>query len=340
MAGVDHRHEWVRDADQPAYPARYSCSQCPEVTVGCQDCAWPLDSSLTICGRCLSRARDLVEDVREALALIPDPFATILGVRGSGLDRPRVARQVDQLPFGLGATIDDPEISGIRRPDSLLEVLEDVALDWAEHRAGIRGRDGIGVGAEGDYASSVDAPVGSAVFGWLREHMLWAAQSHPAWTEQLRLLRQVRRRARELAGMTPVREPVPCVHCGGIVVQEWTAEGLADVRRCRKCKAWWPNGERLSFANRTALLDLPRTHADALVTADDALRVLPDLRRNTLTQVLARDERRAQQGKERRLPERGRDVRGQVLYRLGDVAALLPAPPSEHASAPARAEGA
>jgi len=332
MSGGEHRwHSWAHAEVQPTFPIRFVCRECPETTTSCQDCWRPLETSLTICDRCLESARKIVSDVEEALAKIPDPFAMIMGVRAVTYDRPRLSNVIDRLPFSMDSALEftSPGLKGVRSPETLIEVLMDVATDWAEHRAGVRGPDGLGKGALGDPSSSTPPVPASEVFGWLRDHMLWAAQSHPFWRDQLWILRGVRHRAQLLAGMTDEHEPVPCVHCGGRVIQPMTKRGLADERRCTRCRRTWPNESRLLFANRTALLELPTTHPGALVTADDALRILPELRRNTLTQVLKRDQDRPEE--RRRVPERGRSERGEPLYRLGDVAALLA--PAEAASA-------
>lgn len=318
---VECRHRWVWASEQPGPQIVFVCEGCGELSPECRHCYRVVSGSLAVCARCLGEAQRVLRDLREAIAQVPDPHATILGLRplvGAGVPD---AQDRDRLPHGLDAVFDDleaPGLSGIVSPSGLLESLAEVADDWAEHRAGIRGADGLGAGAVGDEAPGVAPVRGPGVLAWLEAHVLWALQAHPAWADQLAALRAYRDRARHMAGLDPVAEPVPCVYCRGRVVREWTVQGLDDVARCTRCRTSWPTPEHLRFAERERLWQLHETHPDALVTVEDARRAMPWIKRNTLTQALLRDARRAP--KDKRFPVRGKDVRGESLYRLGDLA--------------------
>jgi hypothetical protein len=164
--------------------------------------------------------------------------------------------------------LDRVGMAGIHTPEGTLSVLVGWAKDWAETR----------VDAVGD------------VLVYLDGHTLWAAQNHGGWADYLEDAYRVRSKLRHLAGLNPEVQDVPCVYCGGRVVQEWTKDGLDDVLTCAGCNVAWPNTARFAFASRAALFALPKTHPDVLVTIAD---------RTTLTTPGSRHEARTNEADQR-----------------------------------------
>lgn len=307
-----HHHTW----DVTTTPGIYACTECPDTAVDCTEgCGRILESHLVACDRCIERARTWVQDVINALATVPFHHAEIMGLRAVRYDLDVVTGggDRDRLPFGLDAIVEDvedPRISAARHPETAVDVLRGWARAWAD--------------ARGD-----DRP--SDELGYLVRLTQWAVQNPDAsgWGVYRDEARQVRATVRRLLGLEPVREPAPCVHCAGDVIREWTPDGLDDVRRCTRCAMTWPDEDRLRFTNHLRILAAPVTDPDTLVTLEQARIALPDLKRNTINQVIKRDRDRTDPehpdhdpAYEPRLPARGVDTRGRILYRLGDFAHL------------------
>lgn len=307
MSAGHHAHEWITEREFGDTVTTYTCIDCPVATRGCSECDRPLETSLTICQPCLTRAQQLITDVIDALNTVPFHIAEVMGLRAVRYDRDIVttSNDRDRLPFGLDAIIEDPadtRIAAAKHPSTATDILYGWAVAWADTRGDQQPSDGM---------------------RYLIDHTLWAAQNpdDSGWTTYLDEARQVRATIRRLLGLDPIREPAPCVYCTGPVIREWLPDGLDDTRRCTRCGTTWPDEDRLRYTNRHTVFALPHTHPDALVTADDARRILPDLKRNTLNQALKRDRERDPD--QRRIPQHGEDVRGHALYRLGDIAGLL-----------------
>jgi len=303
-AAVHHTHDWAPTPDG------YTCTSCTDITTACSECHQPLETTLTICDRCLTRARQIVQDTIDAIDTVPYHHAEIMGLRGIRYDRDLVttSNDPDRLPFGLDNVIEDPEdtrIAAAKHPDTAISVLHSWADAWADTR--------------GD-----TAPTNR--LRYLLDHTLWAAQNPNAsgWDAYITEARQVRTTIRRLLGITPQREPTPCVHCAGPITREWGDNGLDDTRTCTRCHATWPDADHLDTTNQHAIRALPHTHPDKLVTADDARQILPDLKRNTLNQALKRDRDRVTEDPtaEPRIPIRGTDPHARLLYRLGAIATL------------------
>lgn len=308
MTTQNHVHEWINTRKITDTLETYDCATCDTQTTGCSQCGNPLQTSLTICEPCLAKARKIIQDVIDAIDTVPFHHAEIMGLRGIRYDRDIVttSNDRDRLPFGLDLVIEDPadtRISAAKHPDTAVDILHGWAAAWADSR--------------GD-----TTPHGSEL-RYLVDHTLWAVQNpdDSGWDTYITEARQVRATVRRLLGLDPIHEPAPCVYCSGPVIREWLDDGLDDTRRCTRCGTTWPDEERLRYTNRHTVFALAATHPDALVTADDARRILPDLKRNTLNQALKRDRERDEN--DRRLPQHGTDVRGHALYRLGDIAQLL-----------------
>lgn len=285
-----HHHEWTLDA------GTWTCAQCGDTTPACTECGNALDTSLTVCDPCINRARRIITDI--ATWMTTYSFGVqLIHIRAIRYDRDRVTTSDDaaRLPFGLDQITDDPEdtrITAIKHPDDAVKILH----DWAEVWAGERGE-----------------TTGTDPLGYLLDHTLWALQNQRAsgWADYHSDARQVRAVIRRLLGIAPEKEPVPCVHCGGRIIRDWTPDGLDDLRRCTRCHMEWANYGRLHHTNMLVHHQLPTTHPDADVTTEQARRIYPHLNAATIRSWIHRGH----------LTPTGRNVRGEPTYRLGDIAA-------------------
>lgn len=289
-----HKHAWQR------VDAGFACTDCTAMTAPCNTCMRPLTTELAICAACITKARKIITDIQAVIHTIPDVHAALLGMKAIRFDKPILgSADPARLPFGLDAMYDDLDkvgMAGIHTPEGTLNVLVGWAKDWADTRVDVVGD----------------------VLVYLDGHTLWAAQNHPAWAEYLEDAYRVRSKLRHLAGLNPEVQDVPCVYCGGRVVQEWTKDGLDDVLTCAGCNVAWPNTARFAFASRTALFALPKTHPDALVTIEDVKRICPHIRGNLLDLWVNRGKANPDNA---RLTTLGKDERGRPTYRLADVIA-------------------
>lgn len=286
----DCTHEWAHDA---AHPDRYTCPNCDATTTGCQDCKRPLNTALTICPDCLTAAKRILTDIRDYLSEISIDAREILGLKAIRYNATSSCSTLDdsRLPFGLDTQEDNINTSGpgaIRTPRGALTLLEQWVDDWAN--------------LSGDNAGAHDT------LTYLETHTLWAAQNHPAWTDYLTEARATRAVVRRLAGLEPEREPVPCIHCGGQIIHDWTPNGLDDVARCTGCGLTWGNRTHLDFANLAHLIALPTEFPDLLVTMAEAKRIYKGRVRPNLFDLWAH---RAVLPSQR--------WNGEVMYRLADI---------------------
>jgi len=292
-----HEWVWLRDQDTGEGPAPYGCARCPATTHGCSECGRAMGTSLLVCERCLERARRVVGDVAQWMTE-HTYGVNLVTLRAVRYDRDRPGATDDaRLPFGLDAVVTDPDdrrISAAKHPDDAVRRLRDWAAWWAGVRSEVVGYDEL---------------------GYLLDHTLWAIQNPEAsaWHAYIDDARQVRSTVRRLLGIAPVAEPVPCVHCGGRIVRDWTDDGLDDLRRCTGCGMEWPNEARLLHTNMQVLHALPTTDPDTLATREQIRRIYPLLHPATLRKWIQRGH----------VTAAGTDVRGQEQYRLGDVAERL-----------------
>jgi hypothetical protein len=288
-------HDWTEEADTAG---QWMCATCGHATTGCSLCSRPLTTNLLVCEPCLDRAQRVISDVAQWMATF-EFGVQIINLRAIRYDRDKVTSSDDdaRLPFGLDAVISDPEdtrISALKHPDDAAKILYDWADAWADHRTEHTGHDPL---------------------GYLLGHTLWAIQNPDTsdWDQYIHEARQVRSTIRRLLGIAPEREAVPCVHCGGRIIREWTEDGLDDTRRCTGCGTTWDTHARLLHTNSLVLHQLPTTHPDTLVTTEQARRIYPQLHPATLRKWVQREH----------ITEQDRDVRGVPLYRLADIAARM-----------------
>jgi hypothetical protein len=301
---TDHQHEWI-DTTADGQPRGYSCATCADTASACTQCDRPIHGHLIACDRCIDRAKTWVQDVIDAIATVPFHHAEIMGLRSPRYDRDVVTGggNRDRLPFNLDAIVEDVEdarIEAAKHPDTAVDILRDWADAWSDTRG--------------------DTPTDR--LRYLVDHTQWAIQNPDAsgWEVYRAEARRVRSTVRRLLGLQPVHEPAPCVQCGGDVIREWLTDGLDDTRRCTRCGSTWPDTDSIRHTNHLRVLAAAVTDPDTLVTAEQARLALPDLKRNTLNVWLKRDRERVTTGQPREIPERGMDVRGGPLYRLGDIA--------------------
>ncbi|MGW8565672.1 hypothetical protein [Isoptericola sp. NPDC055881] len=282
-------HEWT-----PTDTGLFACTQCDETTSPCTQCGEPLNTANTVCDRCVTRAKRIVSDVAEWMTTF-EFGVQLVNLRAIRYDRDKITTSDDaaRLPFGLDQIVEDPEdtrIAAVKHPDDAVKILHGWADTWATTR---------------------DETTGGDPLGYLLDRTLWAMQNQAdsAWADYHAEALQVRATVRRLLGIAPEKEPVPCVHCGGRIIRDWTTDGLDDVRRCTRCRMEWPNEARLHHTNMLVHAQLPATHPDALVTTEQARRVHTGLNAATLRSWIHRGL----------VTPAGTDVRGAPLYRLGDI---------------------
>ncbi|WP_149202837.1 hypothetical protein [Actinotalea subterranea] len=165
--------------------------------------------SMATCERCIQRARRILEDIVHEAETVPFHVAEFMGLRAVRYDGVRVTTSDDdsRLPFGLDRVVEAPEghrIEAAKRPGSAIDVLVGWACTWAD----VLGK-----------------PYNGGWSGCLLEHTVWAAQNPDVsgWFDYLGEARRGRTTVRRLLSINPERQAAPCVHCGGRIVQEWTA---------------------------------------------------------------------------------------------------------------------
>ena len=358
---IEHEHLWAAAVDGEGRrlppPGEWSCSECGASEPGCALCGRLLwHGERVTCGRCIRGAAQLLADIERLYRELPDAIKTITGI---DYDRtgPASAHDVilpggDALAILAGGTASTvtadargnrhPEDQHESDPPSAAAVVSEMEDAWRR--------------ARGDAA----APYGPSVrlaTSYLRDHNSWAASFYPAYPDDVAALRALHSRMSHTAGVAdvPELERTPCVFCGGDVVRFWRDRtptdpgGLSEVRKCTGCDMAWGDGESLAFVNREHLRAMPDTHPEALVTERQAASIFAgELGKDTIRVWLHRDRSRRRKYEEaleeweehvaqlgdgeerppapteyvRRLPERGRDVLGQTVYRLADITAM------------------
>jgi hypothetical protein len=349
------RHTWqpTPGADPDGPPAGYACTDCPATATPCSTCRKPLEhATARTCPDCVSDARNTVRDIRDLYAQLPDVIASVAGLhavrydRGGGKGRASDTSIIGGAAFVLAGPgnadksrlgpHEDPRSEVIQAlmaaerndPPSVLGVLTFWEDAWRDEQ----------------HQHAAATTTVAATVEYLVVHTTWAAQHSPTWDEYVRDTRSLRRRLRILTGddRRPVKAGVPCPYCAGTIVQHWRdvdpkkpgSGGLEDVRRCNVCGLTWASEAHFRMALREAHAELPDRRPEELVTLDDAKRIFKErgVRPNLLDLWAHRDRRELEDYEHGRrltpptprLPAaRGRDVRGVLLYRLGDLAERL-----------------
>lgn len=323
------RHDWQRTDDDG-----YACTRCGATTGECGTCHKPLESSTArTCEPCISRARNHVREVRDLYRQLPDVVASIAGLHAIRYDRggAKAKRKgTDTALIGGDALVMATDGSGNNvadRPDG-------TAIDWALRDAEHRDPPsvlGALTGWEDTWRHEQHQPAATrtsvtAATDYLVTHTAWAARHSDTWDDYLTDLAGLRGRLRMLTGQSqpPVKAGVPCPYCAGLIVQKWTGTkgSLSDIRECELCGLTWASEAHFRMALRQAHAELPDKRPGELVTIDDAKRIFKErgVRPNLLDLWVHRGHlqpARTVDGHERR------NVRGELLYRLGDVADRL-----------------
>lgn len=306
-----HVHEWSAEESEEGRPPRHACVSCGETCPACNVCGGPTGNALLACQRCLDREDEVLAGIGDALDLYqPQPRSAISPVR---YDRDRV--HANSTGSGEGQAAEDS-------PDEVRAHLMEWVTAWSD-----LSRDPQQVG-----------PI-----EYLRGHLLWAAHNEASgWPDFRREMRQLRHRARRLAGLLPQRQEGSCIYCGADVVRDWADErwqprpdGLSDELRCVRCRTTWGGVGAWRFANLHTIRQLPDTNPEVLVTREQARSIWPEVPAATWRDWVRRDAARAERclvwqerlaagyiGPEpepERMPVRSWDVRGLGLYRLADL---------------------
>ena len=289
---AEHWHEW-----QPA-EVGWACAECTETCPSCivtrKGETHPTGTSLLICDVCVKAEGRVLDDIDRALG-------HVVWAPGSG--QLAAARYDRDMVHGTGMGEESPRLS----LGDVADILWSWVANWTD--------------ASGDAQNT-------GAIAYLKGHVMWAAHnSGPSgWEEYRKEVRVLRTVARREAGLLPQREAVPCVHCGGTVVRDWAdpkweprSDGLSDVVRCSGCGMKWEDRTRWDHVNHLTLRALPESKMCKLVTLEDARLIWPHVPAATIRSWMLRDR----EAEVRQVPERGWDVRGVPVYRLGDLDALV-----------------
>lgn len=298
-------HTWTPTPDTTLY----ACTDCPTTTHACHTCNQPATDANLACRHCLTRARHILDDIREAANT---PYAYTLGLKANRYDRDILTGTKTETIGGTTPEPDDQEaltalalqhnldlLTILRDPPNVLEPLLDWAASWADARH--------------------EPTDNTNVFDYLTSRLIWAANTPDTsdWHQYLEEATTIRTRLRQLVGLANTSEPVPCVHCGGTIIQRNGPHGLEDHRHCTGCGLTWDNREHLSWVNLTTYREIPHTHPDTLITTAQARSMFPNLKRNTLNVWIKRNQIRPALTPD---GEPATDIRGDQLYRAGDIA--------------------
>lgn len=306
-----HRHEWHRNPH--AGPDAWACPHCGAESTSCQTCRnRPTETTLPICRRCIDRERDIIDAIADHATNITDPAASYTTVRSTRFDlaNTKGAEDPNRLPFGWDVFYDDDYRGtlGINTAEGIWQTLAEWADTWAE--------------ARNDHGPRND-------IHYLKTHIIWAATNPhtSAWDDYRVEIRQLHGRAYALDPTTPEKVGAHCLDCGGPLTREWTKDGLDDTVACDVCgRTYTDQTYRLAMLDQ--IRQAPQLRPDALITEPEARKVFPHLGPTTIRQWIKRDRDRAKRAEEtgehyeRVLPERGRNRRGETVYRVGDIAAL------------------
>ncbi|HLS02181.1 MAG TPA: hypothetical protein VK054_09415 [Beutenbergiaceae bacterium] len=312
MHDTCERHDWTEHEDTHDMVGNlisrtWFCSQCPETVAACHTCGGPCDTANLACTKCLNQAKRTLHDIQEAAQT---PYAYQLGLQAVRYDRDYLTGSINETGTGNMPAPDDIDLARtvakstgrtileiLRDPPNVLEPIITWTEAWREHH-------------------NENAPTNP--YEYLTKKHVWAANNpnQSGWHDYLTEIKTIRTRLRALVGLADRMEPIPCVHCGGKILQRNGTHGLEDIRTCTGCNLTYENEDHLTFVNFTYYRAIPETHPDTPVTTDDARRIIPDLKRNTLNQWIKRKHITPLQDDE---GNPRTNVRGELLYRIGSI---------------------
>lgn len=197
-----------------------------------------MNLACTVCRRPINPEREPIrhqscaDRLRAALRDIPGHYALMgavlaPGTAGSGSVHVTGTRTAP-LPVRL-------EPLNLRSRGGMITVMASWETEWRDLRGMAAAQRGIG---ERDLA---------AIVLWLRAHLPWAIETHPAVDEFATEVRDILHQCRLAAGVLPKMMRIGnCPHvtdgetdeCGAALY----ADPLADAIRCRRCGTRWPRG--------------------------------------------------------------------------------------------------
>lgn len=319
---TQHHHQWVAVDDQPG---QYACTDCPATARQCRSCPQVLDTAGRTCEDCVSRARNDLRDIHDLYRQLPDVIAAAAGLHAVRYDQRGGAktRSTDTTIIGGAALVmaaggaTYTHLARGETSDTIATLLEAERHDPPSVLAVLTGWEDAWRTEQHQHAAERTST--AAAIKYLILHTTWAAQHSPTWDTYRADIRNLRGRLWALTGRSnaPEKSGVPCPYCAGTIIQTWSSSGLDDTRRCDTCGITWASEAHFMLAIREAHQALPDTHPDQLVTLDDAKRIYKGrVRPNRFDLWVGRGTLRPavdETGQPRR------DVRGQVLYRLGHI---------------------
>lgn len=287
---MTHVHEWIENQSARGDSEQWGC-ECGEFSDICHICSEPSGSSLWICEKCLRREETLLDDVT------------------------RLRDQWDERDRNREASPMAPKLVRAKSAGGESMDFEDVEGEWLAWHG--RWSDFMTPSTEGALAD-------------LKRWLTWAVHNprESGFEAYQADMRRVRASLLRIVGLAPEKVAAQCVWCDGKVVRDRCdargrayPDGLRDEVRCTGCGAQWPTEEALRELVQQGLAGLPERAPDALVTLEQARRIWPDVKRNTINQAIKRDRDRAEKHADhvRAFPQLGRARDGLPLYRIRDL---------------------
>lgn len=286
---MKHVHEWVEVESPRGDSETWGC-ECGDFSDICHVCSGPSGGSLWICEQCLRREETVLDDIVRLVS------------QWDERDRHR-----EKSPMA-------PRLVLARGGGESVEI-EDVMDELGAWRQMWVARSGMGVGG---------------VIDDLKHLLRWAVHNDhlSGWDEYRRCVRKNKSQMQAIVGLSPDPVAHRCMYCGARVVQDRCdsrgrvhADGRQDEVRCTGCGVVWDDLAAFQIVVRQEIRDLPTTAPDGLVTLDQARRIWPDVKRNTINQAIKRDRDRAAKDADHALafPQLGRARDGSPLYRIRDL---------------------
>jgi len=164
----------------------------------------------------------MLHTVIQLAATMPDPHATILGIRAADPSRFGHGGASDGLPFRLDTTIDywDTEmgdVHGIRTRTGIYDWAATWAASWWE------------------WADDGSPKPSGDMLQWLASRLAWAERCYPAIDEFEDELAYVLRVLEHAHGLDPIPTDRTCPSCGGQLQHRVTSEGVSPEYDCAGC---------------------------------------------------------------------------------------------------------
>jgi excisionase family DNA binding protein len=188
-------------------------------------------------------------------ATMPDPHATILGIRAADPSRFGHGGASDGLPFRLDTTIDywDTEtgdVRGIRTRTGIYDWAATWAASWWS------------------WSDDRSPKPSGDTLQWLASHLAWAERCYPAMTEFEEELTYVLRVLEHAHGLDPIVTDRTCPSCGGQLQHHVTDAGVSPEYDCAGC------GNQYSSDGLALMASGRAKAAHELVTQQEAARLL------------------------------------------------------------------